>query len=87
MTEAFYTEMAAYLLRRKRAEWCGNNLRSQIKTVLKSNTPKGFCARGERFSLKFLFDAGYYSAATGGGVSSRYHSFTPFTSLSPPNSI
>jgi hypothetical protein len=87
MTDGDYTGFFAYLSGGKRPNRDRNNLRSQIKTLLKSNTPKCFCARGERFSLKFLFDAGYYSSATGGGVLSRCHSFTPFTSLSPPNSI
>lgn len=79
-----YTEMAAYLSWREMLTKGLNNLRFQIKTLVKSNTPKGFRARGERFSLKFLFASGYYSTATGGGVLSRCHSFTPFTSLSPP---
>ncbi len=66
-----YTGFFAYFSGGKRSNRGLNNLRSQIKTLVESNTPKCFCARGERFSLKFLFDAGYYFTVTGGGVSSR----------------
>lgn len=82
-----YTGFFAYFSGGKKLNRGLNNLRSQIETLLETNTPKHFRARGERFSLKFLFDAGYYFTVTGGGVSSRYYSFTPCTSLSPPNSI